>query len=154
VPAHEVEPGILLKSLSSLAKQSLAAREYEVVVFDDGSRDSTPQVIQDFIQDKPQFRYFRHERCQGISATRNSAIQEARGSLIALVDADDYLEAKSLERALLFHRKNPDVLYSYSRHIRVNSSGEVLYKVDSRPFDPELLLHINFVAHLKCFSRE
>lgn len=58
--------------------------DYEVLVVDDGSTDTTPALAARF----PQVRWLRHERNLGLSAARNTGIAAARGEVIAFTDAD------------------------------------------------------------------
>ncbi len=57
----------------------------EVLVVDDGSTDETPQVAPQFGAD---VRYFRKEN-GGVASARNVGLREARGEIIAFLDADD-----------------------------------------------------------------
>jgi GT2 family glycosyltransferase len=58
--------------------------DYEVLLVDDGSTDTTPQIAQAFRQ----VRYIRHEKNQGLSAARNAGIAAALGEVVAFTDAD------------------------------------------------------------------
>src|SRR3954451_22735593 len=70
------------------ALQSILAQSYrpiEVVVVDDGSTDRSPVVVAGFGRE---VRYLRQENA-GPAAARNHGVQEARGELLAFLDADD-----------------------------------------------------------------
>ncbi|MEW6302774.1 MAG: glycosyltransferase [Verrucomicrobiota bacterium] len=56
---------------------------YEVILVDDGSTDSTPQIASLY----PKIRYLRHDNL-GLSAARNTGIQAAQGEIVAFTDAD------------------------------------------------------------------
>lgn len=58
--------------------------DYEVILVDDGSTDSTPQIA--FMC--PSVRCLRHEKNLGLSAARNSGIAAATGEIVAFTDAD------------------------------------------------------------------
>jgi GT2 family glycosyltransferase len=64
--------------------QQLKYPDYEVVLVDDGSTDTTPQIA--FLQ--TYVRHVRHERNLGLSAARNTGIEVASGEIIAFTDAD------------------------------------------------------------------
>jgi GT2 family glycosyltransferase len=58
--------------------------DYEVILVDDGSTDSTPQLAGQF----PNIRSFRHHTNLGLSVARNTGIAAATGEIIAFTDAD------------------------------------------------------------------
>ena len=58
--------------------------DYEVILVDDGSTDSTRQIA----VLHPEVRYFRHEKNLGLSVARNTGIAAASGEIIAFTDAD------------------------------------------------------------------
>lgn len=58
--------------------------DYEVILVDDGSTDSTPQIVAAF----PDVRAFRHPRNLGLSIARNTGISAATGEIVAFTDAD------------------------------------------------------------------
>lgn len=82
--------------------------DYEVILVDDGSTDTTPQLAQQFrwgnseIPPSPEaapaqlvisveegrFRYFRHATNLGLSAARNTGIAAATGEIVAFTDSD------------------------------------------------------------------
>lgn len=58
--------------------------DYEVILVDDGSTDTTPQLAAQF----PAVRYLRHAENRGLSVARNTGIAAATGEIIAFTDAD------------------------------------------------------------------
>jgi GT2 family glycosyltransferase len=64
--------------------QRLKYPDFEVILVDDGSTDSTPQIASAF----PGVRYLRHERNLGLSVARNTGISAATGEIIAFTDSD------------------------------------------------------------------
>lgn len=70
------------------AVASVLAQRYEpleILVIDDGSTDATPEIAPGL---GPEVRYLRQEN-RGPSSARNLGLREARGELIAFLDADD-----------------------------------------------------------------
>jgi glycosyltransferase involved in cell wall biosynthesis len=74
----------LADALESVAEQGFA--DPEVLVVDDGSTDGSADVVAGVA---PQARVLRHVTPCGPAAARNTALREARGELIAFLDADD-----------------------------------------------------------------
>ena len=58
--------------------------DYEVILVDDGSTDTTRQIA--FAH--PNVRYFRHEKNLGLSVARNTGIAAATGEIVAFTDSD------------------------------------------------------------------
>src|SRR5580704_9778963 len=58
--------------------------DYEVILVDDGSTDSTPQIA----AAHPQIRCLRHPQNLGLSVARNTGIEAATGEIIAFTEAD------------------------------------------------------------------
>jgi GT2 family glycosyltransferase len=64
--------------------RNLNYSDYEVILVDDGSTDTTPQIAPLF----PNVRYFRHHTNLGLSVARNTGIAAAAGEIVAFTDAD------------------------------------------------------------------
>jgi len=70
----------------SILNQSL--RDLELIVVDDGSTDSSPQIVADIARQDPRVKIIRQENA-GLAAARNRGAKEARGEYIAFQDDDD-----------------------------------------------------------------
>jgi len=90
---------LLVGALESVAAQTLSpATEWEVLVVDNNSNDGTPAVVGDFCSRYPgRFRYIFEHR-PGKSNALNTAIGEAKGSILAFLDDDVVAEPNWLLR--------------------------------------------------------
>jgi glycosyltransferase involved in cell wall biosynthesis len=87
VPAYRAER-YLQATLDSVRAQTFT--DWELIVTEDGSSDSTEAMVRAFAQTVPaSVRYERHLKNQGLPATRNTGIRSASGAWIALLDSDD-----------------------------------------------------------------
>jgi len=132
VPIYNVEPYIG-KCLESLVAQDLSEDEYEIVLIDDGSRDSSGHIAEGFAQRNKNIRLF-HQDNQGLGATRNRGIDLAKGEYIQFVDADDYLEPNVLGTLMQqVERDNLDVLRFNYQNVNENQTITNPYQ-EYRPF--------------------
>ena len=83
VPTYN-RAALIGEALHSILQQTFV--DFEVLVLDDGSTDSTPQVLADFTD--PRLRVLRLPH-RGISSTLNAGLREARGRYVARLDSDD-----------------------------------------------------------------
>jgi dolichol-phosphate mannosyltransferase len=67
---------------------ALSARRFEVIVVDDGSRDGTDIVLQDYASKHSWLRPFRHEAACGQSCAVRTGVLNARGDVVATIDGD------------------------------------------------------------------
>jgi glycosyltransferase involved in cell wall biosynthesis len=78
----------LAAALNSVAASQVPdSIEWEVLVVDNNSKDSTRDVVEAFCGQNPHFRYI-FELKQGLSNARNTGIREAKGDVLAFVDDD------------------------------------------------------------------
>lgn len=89
LPVYNTERYVL-RALQSIVDQQLEPAQYEVLVVDDGSTDSSRSLVESFSQDHPQVKLLSQPNA-GVSAARNLAMDKARGRYLVFVDSDDYL---------------------------------------------------------------
>jgi len=98
IPAYKAG-AFIGETLASLRTQTFA--DWEAIIVEDGSHDSTEEIIRAFAATVPQPVHFqRHAVNQGLPATRNTAIASARGDWIALIDSDDLWTPHHLEHVV------------------------------------------------------
>ena len=87
VPVYNREKQIWY-CLRSIQLQRL--EDFEAIIIDDGSTDSTASICQDFCKKDKRFNYV-YQSNSGVSAARNRGILVAKGEWITFVDSDDAL---------------------------------------------------------------
>ena len=109
VPIYNVAP-YLHKCVDSLLAQDLPLSEYEIILVDDESPDTCPQICDEYAATYKNVRVVHREN-GGLSAARNTGIAAARGEYLCLVDSDDYWEPNVLGGLMAqVERENLDVL--------------------------------------------
>ncbi len=70
----------------------------EVVVVDDGSQDSTPEVLDELVQRYPQVRVVRHSRPRGMEAAGQTGLERATGELVFIQESDTSVRVEDMRR--------------------------------------------------------
>ncbi len=105
MPAFNVAPYIGA-SIESVIAQT--APDWELLIVDDGSTDTTAQSVEAYAAKDPRVRLIRQVN-RGISAARNRALRESTGAFIATLDSDDIWEPNFLEVQLAVFARQPEV---------------------------------------------
>src|SRR5262245_10328005 len=93
----------LRESLDSILAQTYSP--LEIIVVDDGSQDSTPEVVASY---GSQILYFRQENA-GPAVARNRGLELSQGEFIAFIDADDYWHQEKLMCQMSLLEARPEV---------------------------------------------
>ncbi len=106
IPVYNVEKYVET-CIRSIMRQTHT--NLEILVVDDGSRDTSLQIVQELAKEDDRIRVFAKEN-KGVSNARNLGLQEATGDYIAFVDSDDYVDEDCFEVLLnLIHRDQADI---------------------------------------------
>ncbi len=102
VAAYNVE-AFIEQNLQSFVDSGVLG-EVEVLVVDDGSKDSTPQLVQGYAERYPDsIRLIRQENA-GPGSTVNKGLENATGRYFRMVDGDDWVEPEAFRRLVEFLR--------------------------------------------------
>lgn len=93
----------LRESIESILSQTYA--DFEFLIIDDGSTDSTFSIIQNY-NDK-RIRLLKNLRRLKLSGALNRGIDEAQGNLIARMDADDIARKDRLAKQVAYLNEHP-----------------------------------------------
>lgn len=97
----------LAEAFDSLLNQTMG--DFEVLIVDDGSTDSTPSIIGDYCTRDRRIRRLTNSRNQGITFSLNRGLTEARGEFIARMDADDVCHPTRFEKQVDFLRRHKNI---------------------------------------------
>ena len=95
IPVYNVEK-YLRQNLDSVANQTL--KDIEVICVDDGSTDSSFEIVKEYAEKDPRFIAVSQEN-GGAGAARNNGLRRARGKYLSFLDSDDFFDERMLEEA-------------------------------------------------------
>ncbi len=125
VPVYNVEKYIS-HCLDSIIKQK---GDFEIIIVDDGSTDSTPKIIKEYAQKHSNIKLITQKN-QGVSSARNRGLKASSSKYITFVDSDDWLEPNAFSKAIdILKKDKPDILVAshfdvYDKEWVKNTRGE------------------------------
>ncbi len=119
----------ILETYQSIHNQTYS--DWEWLVTDDCSTDSTVEILEHISQQDPRVRLFKNENNSGAAVTRNVSLSHANGDFIAFIDSDDIWEPSKLTEQLNF--MGDFIHFSFTQFTPVDSEMNSLSSpVDSR----------------------
>ncbi len=141
VPVYNVE-NYLAKCLNSLVNQTL--EDIEIIVVNDGSRDNSQQIIDEFQNKFPTKILGFQKENGGLSDARNFGIDKANGEFLAFVDSDDYVTNSMFEEMYNLAQKHCAEMVICNLQ-KVDENENVTQKLTQIPNMPEKIdLEQNF----------
>ncbi len=89
---------LLAPCLDSVLAQTMG--DFELIVVDDGSTDTTPQTLASYAASDGRIQVLTHIEQTSAGVARNDGMAEATGEYLLFLDADDVVEPTLLERTL------------------------------------------------------
>ena len=88
----------LARCLISILSQTY--QNLEIICVNDASTDSSADILSDFAQQDSRIRIITHKTNQGLSAARNTGLDQMTGTYLTFVDSDDYIPPYAIETFL------------------------------------------------------
>lgn len=115
MPAYNAEKYIE-QSIDSVISQTYA--NWELLITDDRSIDSTQQIVKKIAHKDNRIKLFINTENGGAGVARNNSIKKAKGRYIAFLDADDQWLPEKLTTQICFMRKN-DYAFTFTAYQRI-----------------------------------
>lgn len=112
----------LREALESVLNQTFT--DFELIVSDNASTDSTPEIIRSYVRHDRRIRYHRQAANIGIARNWNFVAKLARGRYFKFASANDEYAANLLTDCVHALEAAPDVVACYGRTQFIGESGE------------------------------
>ena len=116
------EASLLPGCLEDILSQTLS--EIELVIVDDGSTDTTAEMLKEASKRDPRIRVI-NTKAEGIISALNTGLAECNGQYIARMDADDRMDKTRLEKQLKLMKSNPELELTGCRMGGFTDSGRI-----------------------------
>lgn len=154
IPAYNTAE-YLSEAIESCRSQTY--KDIEIIVVNDGSKDSTDRLMQYYVKKDNRIKYISTVN-QGIAKARNTGLRHATGDLIAVMDSDDICAPDRIKKAVKAIEKY-GVDFIYTSYYRADSRGMVQDGITptAKLTAEEIKFnqgvpHVTIVAKKHCFS--
>ena len=151
MPAYNIESEIK-RSIESVLKQTYT--NIELIIVDDGSKDSTPNIIDQYAKYHANIIPIHREN-GGVFSARIEGIFQSTGDYIGFIDGDDYIEPEMIEQLLknaieynadishcgyemVFPNGKVDLYYGTGNRVLQNNEKGVIDLLEGKYIEPGL----------------
>lgn len=155
IPVYNAEK-FLKKSIESITKQSY--KNFELILVNDGSTDNSKKICNDCALADKRIKVISQKN-SGPAAARNTGIRHAKGNYVFFLDADDFVDKKTLEILLTAcNQYQPDLVMGNFCKLENNGKiikQEVIFRTDDKPFKRQIkeLLKTDIAAYVRHFLK-
>jgi glycosyltransferase involved in cell wall biosynthesis len=143
------------QAIASIIAQTFL--DWELIVIDDGSKDDSGNIADRLAEKDSRIRVIRSGINQGLTASLNLGLKEARAEIIARLDSDDYwVDNSKLEKQFQFLAQRDYALVG-TEGMAVDESGKPLFKMEFAHTDEQIrkeILRHNCFIHSSVMFRK
>ncbi|HYD94997.1 MAG TPA: glycosyltransferase [Noviherbaspirillum sp.] len=136
MPTYE-QSRFIARALDSLQAQTLT--DWEAIVIDDGSRDTTMEVVLGYLGDA-RIRYYRSDQNRGLGCALNEGLAKARAPLIAYLPSDDVYYREHLQSLKICLEQQAGAVLAYSG-VRHHYNRQAAGCIDGYPLQLVQCMH-------------
>lgn len=132
VPVYNVER-YLATCIDSVLVQSF--KDYELILVDDGSKDSSGKICDEYNERFPSAVKVIHKQNQGLISARRVGLKAACGRYVCFLDSDDFLDEDVLEKLkTAIEYSDADIIMYRWKY--VDEAGKALPEISPSLFSP------------------
>jgi glycosyltransferase involved in cell wall biosynthesis len=152
IPLYNKEKYIA-QTIRSVLSQSYF--NYEIIVINDGSTDSSLSIVNEFSVEK---KLFIHSITNsGVASARNYGISKITGDYVVFLDADDLVDENFLEVVNVNIKENQNADIYHVSWRRINNNGKLISlhrSPESSDWCRDIILGNMFAPHCLIYSKK
>ena len=118
----------LTQTLESIFKQSFNFNLMEIIIINDGSNDSTTEIIQSFInRNIIKIIHIYNNQSIGQTKSLNIGIKKSAGKYICRIDADDLMHKNRIEKQYKFLEENKNCILIGSNYRLIDENNTIIH---------------------------
>ena len=142
------------EAINSVINQTFT--KWELIIVDDHSFDNSIEKISPYLKDNNNIKLIQNKKNLGVGASKKIAAENANNQILGILDADDKLHERALERMVEAYQKFPEhgLIYSTMWNCDSNLTN---CKIDKTlgPIIPEKTsIFQPKISHFKTFRRD
>ncbi|HIP11459.1 MAG TPA: glycosyltransferase [Arcobacter sp.] len=141
IPTHNRED-LLPRAVESVLTQTY--KNIEIIIVDDGSKDNTEELVQNYMNKHENIKYIKHEKALGGNAARNSGIRAASGEFVAGLDDDDEFTPDRIEKLMNNYSDEYSMITSRSLKVTKTNQRKTRFKAE---IDLNDILYSNIIGN-------
>ena len=123
IPSYNSEQ-FLAEAIDSALNQTF--QDLEIIVIDDGSKDSSGEIAKRYQQLHPQKVRYLYQENAGLAVARNVGLRSAYGEYIAILDSDDIWLPEHIQEAVQTLDADHNIGLVHANYTRVDEEGKIL----------------------------
>jgi glycosyltransferase involved in cell wall biosynthesis len=121
------------------------ASDWEIVVVDDGSEDSTPTIVKEFAENDGRIKVFSYEKNKGKGFALKYGFEHSRGDIVVFMDADLDLHPRQIKKFIeIMNKEGADIVIGSKRH----PESTVSYPIKRRVLSDIYFLMVKILFNL------
>lgn len=132
------------EAVTSILQQTY--EDWELLVIDDGSKDSTYQILSYLEERDNRIKVFKNDGNRGVAYTRNRLFEIAQSEYVAILDADDIAISNRLELQVDYMDAHENITACFGNDIYIDKNGNVInygenFALTYRQVNAEMIFH-------------
>jgi len=141
------------RCLRSLLSQTFGVNNFEIILVDDGSTDSTENIYKTFSND---IKIIKFKKNYGLPTALNKGIKNAKGRFIVRVDSDDYVNSEFLQVLYLYISGNQDFDAVACDYLLVDDKEQTIQRFDclKKPIGCGIMFKIDHLVEIGLYNEK